>query len=65
MTQILANQDAVSEAQIPTVRAARCQALLETPIDDPELACALAFLRVGGIEQLAEISEKPASSHSE
>jgi len=60
LTHALANPGDADEAngQAPTISAERCQALLETEIDDGELACALALLRLGGIEQLASAAER-------
>jgi len=43
----------LDHAGIPVVSVARCKALLKEEIDDGELACAMAVIRLGGIEQLA------------
>jgi C-terminal peptidase prc len=40
-------------ADTPVVTGAHCKTLLKKEISDGELACALAVLRLGGIEQLA------------
>lgn len=48
------NDRRAEHGDTPVVTASRCKDLLEKEISDGELACALAVIRLGGIEQLAE-----------
>jgi len=60
LTHALANpaSDDDAAAAVPEIDVERCNALLDTALEDGELACALALLRLGGLEQLASAAER-------